>query len=128
MSIERWIFDNTEALKLEGKKNVMLVKYEEFTHAPEQTLKSITDFLKLGYEAELLESTDSIYSQTRQKGNMKIRQEQVGMPVRPNDGGWRKVFDDEEVDKIIKKVDGLAKKLGYSREELFMASPETYET
>ncbi|MDA5562759.1 sulfotransferase [Cobetia sp. MMG027] len=112
--IERWIFDNNEALKLQNHDNVLCIKYEDLTDSPENTLRRATTFLGLIYEDRILASAESIYNKSPQKRNMKIREEQVSRPIRPNTGGWKKVFDKEQANYILSKVEPIASKLGYN--------------
>ena len=113
-SIERWIFDNKQALHIGQNDNVLFVRYEDFTNSPESTLKGVTEFLGVPYRSEMLEETGSVYDGIRQsQENMRLRQEQVAKPIRPNEGGWKKVFSEQEAKDIIKKLGDLPNRLGY---------------
>lgn len=116
--IERWVFDNQEALRHRHRKNVLFVKYEDFTKSPERKLTEITRFLGLEHEPSLLESNESVYSRTRQADNMRLREEQVSKPIKPNLGGWRKVFDDKQASEIVNRVMDTAVALGYRQDAL----------
>lgn len=116
-SIMRWIYDNEQVLKLAGKEDVHFIKYEDFTGNPEGKLKEITSFLGLDYEGSMLESNKNLYNNIPQKGNMKIREEQINRPILPNNDGWKKTFDQEQADKIMLKVGNVASKLGYLSKE-----------
>lgn len=111
--VERWILDNKEVVNIAGENNVLIVKYEELTEAPEKKIREALGFLGFGYEDSVLSSYHTIYSGVSQKDNMKIRQEQVNKPIRPNNGGWEKVFSQLEAKKIMVKVQETAEKLGY---------------
>lgn len=112
--IERWIYDNNEVIKLLGKPNTTLVKYEDFTENPEKTLKEVLHFLGYEYEEKTLSSEDTMYSKTSQADNMKIREQQVSKPIKPNNGGWKQVFDQNQASKIMRDVSKISDKLGYS--------------
>lgn len=112
-SIDRWIYDNEEALKLKNKDNVLFVKYEDFTRSPESEINRILDFLELNHSSDVLGLTESVFNRTMQEGNMKLRQEQVNKPIKPNEGGWVKVFSEDEAKKIIDRVKPLAARLDY---------------
>lgn len=112
-AVRRWVIDNSEALRIGGHENVTLVRYEELTRNPVEILRSVTEFLGIEYTDEMLEGGGSIYDNVRQTENMKLRQEQVAQPVRPNDGGWKKVFTHEEARKILDQLGMLPGSLGY---------------
>lgn len=112
--VERWIFDNKEAINISCEKNVLLVRYEELTEAPEKKIGEVLQFLGLDYEDSILSSEDTIYNRVLQEDNMKIRQEQVSKPITPNNGGWNKVFSQTEAKNIMVKVEDIAEKLGYT--------------
>lgn len=113
-SIDRWLWDNTEALKLQGNSNVLFIRYEEFTNNPQLTLEQVTDFLGLTFESSMLENKATVYTKTAQKDNMKLRKEQVSKPILPNEGGWKVVFNTCEADKIREETRVIAEKLGYT--------------
>jgi len=102
-------------LKHKDKNNVLIVKYEDFTENPKVTLAEITEFLNIQYESFMLDSNDSIYRKIHQQSNMKIREEQVNKPIKPNRGGWQKVFSEEQASEIASRVADLAAALGYGQ-------------
>lgn len=112
--IDRWIYDNSKALELRNKKNVLFVKYEELTEEPEKTLKTTLRFLGYDYESSILETEDTIYNKTSQKRNMKVREEQVSQSIKPNRDGWKKILSNEQSIYIMSRVREISSKLGYS--------------
>ena len=117
-AVTRWMMDNEEALRINAHENVMLVRYEELTRTPAEVLREVSGFLGIEYSDGMLEGRGSIYDHVRQPENMKVRQEQVAQPIRPNDGGWKKVFSREEARKILQRLGTLPEQLGYESEEL----------
>lgn len=113
--VERWVYDNAEAINFLGKENVLFVRYEDFTQSPETALREVIEFLGYEYEESVLSSEDTVYSKTPQKDNMRLREAQVGKPVKPNNGGWEKVFDKEQAASIMSKVGRISEQLGYKR-------------
>ncbi|HAR09881.1 MAG: hypothetical protein CL809_17025 [Cobetia sp.] len=112
--IDRWNYDNSKALELQNKKNVLFVKYEELTEEPEKVLKAALNFLGYTYNNSILEPKDTIYSKTSQKRNMKVREEQVSQSIKPNKDGWKKIFNKEQSIYIMSRVREVSSKLGYS--------------
>lgn len=112
--INRWIYDNREAIKLLKKPNVLFIKYEDFTENPEKKLKEVIKFIGYEYETDMLNSEKTMYNKTSQADNMKIREQQVSKPIKPNNGGWKKVFDQNQASKIMRDVSEISDKLGYS--------------
>lgn len=117
-STERWIFDNKEALRIKGKDNVVLVRYEDFTSDPENILRELSTFIGVKYEPEMLEMSESIYDKVEQNDNMVLRQKQVKEKIRPNNGKWKDILSEEQVEEVIKKVNDLAYDLGYDCEQI----------
>lgn len=113
LSTERWIFDNTELINIRDKANVTVIQYEQLTRNPEETFKSILSFIDLDYHESVLEKKSSIYSKTSQEGNMKLRQHQVEQPIKPNEGGWRKILNDRQYEYVQKRVKNIASQLSY---------------
>lgn len=112
--IDRWNYDNSKALELQNKKNVLLVKYEDLTEEPKKTLTATLSFLGYTYDNSILESKGTIYSKTSQKRNMKVREEQVSQSIKPNRDGWKKTFNKEQSIYIMSRVREVSIKLGYS--------------
>ena len=111
--IDRWIYDNSEALALQKNSNVIYIKYEDLTNNSEDTLIKALEFLGYEYEENVLGSEETIYNKSPQKRNMKLREEQVSRPIRPNMGGWKKVFDVDQAKYILSRVENISKKLNY---------------
>lgn len=112
--IERWNYDNSKALELRNKNNVLFVKYEELTEDPEKTLNTTLHFLGYDYESSILETEDTIYNKTSQKRNMKVREEQVSQAIKPNRDGWKKILNKEQSAYIMSRVREVSSTLGYS--------------
>lgn len=123
-SIERWVIDNKEALRLKGKDNVMLVKYEDFTTDPKGVLRNLCDFIGVTYENNMLESSGSVYDMIDQTKNMALRQKQVKEKVRPNIDRWRKNLSENQAKLIMAEVGDLANSLGYYGEYLKLSKTE----
>lgn len=111
--VDRWIMDNSEAIKVIGNKNVYSVKYEDLTRQPEIIFKQVLEFIGLDYNDSVLCSGESMYGKIGQEGNMAIRERQVSEPIRVNEGGWKDVFTTEQVDYVLSRTETLATQLGY---------------
>ena len=100
-----------------------LVRYEDFVHQPEKTLRSMSSFLGIKFVPEMLEAhrVASKYVQKASSGNMPAHHVLTQKPLDTSRAdGWKKVLSSEHM-KMIEQVAGkqmatLGYELSRSRE------------
>lgn len=112
-AIRRWLVDNEKALNSKNMPFVKLVKYEDLTTSPENTLQEICGFLDIEWSDNLVDSGRTRYDEIVQSGNMALRARQVSKPIKLITGKWKKTFSDVQVSEVERRTAGVAKMLGY---------------
>jgi hypothetical protein len=113
-SIDRWIIDNEALLQASSDRRLLLVKYEDFTSAPDINARKVCEFLGIPFSPEMLASGKTAYDQIEQvKNNMKLRQLQVSEPIVAKLGTWKSILNPDQSDQAWRATHALAQKLGY---------------
>lgn len=128
-SVLRWINDNTQLLK--HRKKVHIVKLEDLVANPQKYIKGILEFLQLPY-ANLLNyhlHQKSWYSckiikhkpgaESGIKNHRMLRNWQINQPIFKTTQRYHQDMTDEDkkiFNKYFRKIEPLAKQLGYSLE------------
>ena len=113
-AIERWLLDNQALADSLDNANTLLVRYEQLTCEPEETLRHVCGFLGLPWSPDILTLEGSGYeSGENTHANMLIRKQQVSRPISDNNGKWRMVLDDPQAERVRSATADLATRLGY---------------
>ncbi len=107
--LDRWIYDNMAALPYWTHPQVTVVKYEDLVQAPEQTLKSICEFLDEEYHPQMLEyhkTERRWYSDKIEKpeaikniqDHNTNRNWQINQPLFDGRGRWRNDMSEAEIE------------------------------
>jgi hypothetical protein len=112
-AIERWLIDNRAVLALRGDPLAAEVRYEALTAAPETEFRRLLAFVGLPWDPAVLATGPSAYGSVAQRTpTMRLRADQVGRPIRPNTGQWRRELAPEEVARVRERTEALWLALG----------------
>src|SRR5699024_6244273 len=62
VAVNRWVVDNSAALKWNQKDGVLLIKYEDLTAHPAKCLEYVASFGGMDWDSEILQSGQSGYA------------------------------------------------------------------
>lgn len=110
-AVAHWIASIKKYDMLRQKTNVHVVKYEDMVQNPEETLRSITGFLSLDYQPQMLRFHEHVpdlveYNRTHHKN--------LHSPIQTSSvGQWKTILSDAEQKLIMPLVEPYLKKFNY---------------
>lgn len=113
LSCERYIYDNTTLWELQRNESCLLLRYEDLTEKPEETLASTIKWLGCPWEQSVLGTNVIFQLKKDSKENQVRRYSQVAKPIHPNSGGYKNIFSPQQTAFVLSKTTGIARLLGY---------------
>ena len=114
LCVERWVNDNARLVRVMESRQVMVVRFEDLTTAPEKTLEEICQFVGLRFDPDILDIGVTAYHDNEStSSNMRIRSRQVSREITPNVGGWKKTLTEEQARYVLRRTKEVADRLGY---------------
>jgi sulfotransferase family protein len=93
-----------------GAQHYQEVKYEDVVEAPEETLRKITEFLKLAYAPEML-----TYYEGKVRYGTHLSAKSAWLPPTPGLRNWRTEMDQKDVELFEAIAGDLLSAVGYER-------------
>ena len=114
-AIERWLLDNRILFSAKKTKQFHIVRFEDLTQSPEQTLQEICGFVRVPFESGMLREGQTAYDLIEQVENMEIRKQQVSAPIVYKCGTYLTSLTLDQSRAIWGRTVDLADKLGYGQ-------------
>lgn len=118
-ALTRWLEDTGavhRALK-QFPESIRLVRYEDLTEDPESVLREVCVGLGLEWNPALLGEGETVYDLNRQeRGNMKLRRDQVRSGISANSGTWKDRLTEAQAAEVRSRTALLAEVFGYGDE------------
>lgn len=111
LSAQKWVDGNIQALvnqEIAGKERYKIIHYETLLKEPEETLRSVCEFLNIPFDLSVLNTDDEEIDENKKYVKSDFDQSKINK--------WKQQLTPKEIFKIEKIQGPLLQRLGYSLE------------